>query len=109
MCRCILSMQGVFVARTGLATIQFSLGVLSTTPRCGPGSRSLSTQRVLTANRWIYAKSFGFSPTSLMARPGGIASALQSISNLEMSARRIWTAGRVPFARQLCRPARSIR
>jgi hypothetical protein len=79
--------KGVFEAPDRLeATIEFSLGVFSTTATLIALDRDHYLRSdLLTANHWINAEIIpGFSPASLMARPGGIASALESVNNLEM-------------------------
>ncbi len=79
--------KGVFEAPDRLeATIEFSLGVISTTATLVALDRDhYLRSELLTGNRWINAEIIpGFSPASLMARPGGIAFALESVTNLEM-------------------------
>jgi hypothetical protein len=79
--------KGVFEAPDRLeATIEFSVGVISTTATLIALDRDHYLRSdLLTANHWINAEIIpGFSPASLMARPGGIASALEAINNLEM-------------------------
>jgi hypothetical protein len=79
--------KGVFEAPDRLeATIEFSVGVFSTTATLIALDRDHYLRSdLLTANHWINAEIIpGFSPASLMARPGGIASALESVTNLEM-------------------------
>lgn len=79
--------KGVFQAPDRLeATIQFSLGVVSTTADLVALDHNHYLRGdLLTANRWINAEVIpGFSPASLMARPGGIASALLSVTDLEI-------------------------
>jgi hypothetical protein len=79
--------KGVFQAPDRLeATIEFSVGVVSTTATLiAIDHDHYLRSDLLTANHWINAEIIpGFSPASLTARPGGIASALESINNLEM-------------------------
>jgi hypothetical protein len=79
--------KGVFEAPDRLeATIEFSVGVLNTTATLIALDRDHYLRSdLLTANHWINAEIIpGFSPASLMAQPGGIASALESVNNLEM-------------------------
>jgi hypothetical protein len=79
--------KGVFEAPDRLeATIEFSVGVVSTTATLiAIDHDHYLRSDLLTANHWINAEIIpGFSPASLMARPGGIASALESVNNLEM-------------------------
>ena len=79
--------KGMFQAPDRLeATIQIGLGAFSTTAELVALDRDHYLRGdLLTANRWINAELIpGFSPASLMARPGGAAYALLSITDLEM-------------------------
>lgn len=79
--------KGVYQAPDRLeATIQFGVGELSTTADLVALDRNHFLRGdLLTANRWVNAELIpGFSPASLMARPGGIAYALLSITDLEI-------------------------
>lgn len=82
--------KGVFQAPDRLeATIQFSLNAFNANADLIALDREhYFRSDLLTANRWIKAELIpGFSPVSLLARPGGIAYALLSITNLEMVGR----------------------
>ncbi|RPI94635.1 MAG: hypothetical protein EHM39_12170, partial [Chloroflexi bacterium] len=71
--------KGVFQAPDRLeATFQVSLGVVSTTADLvALGREHYLRGDMLTANQWINTEVIrGFSPASLLARPGGIAYAL---------------------------------
>ena len=79
--------RGVFQSPDRLsATIQFSLGVLSTTADLiALDHNHFFRGDLLTASQWINAELIpGFSPAALKARPGGVAYMLASISDLEM-------------------------
>jgi hypothetical protein len=79
--------KGVFEAPDRLeATIEFSVGVITTKASLVALDRDhYLRSELLTGNRWVNTEVIpGFSPASLMARPGGIAYALQSITDLTM-------------------------
>ncbi len=79
--------KGVFQAPDRLeATFQVSLGVVSTTADLvALGREHYLRGDMLTGNQWINTEVIrGFSPASLLARPGGIAYALMSITDLEI-------------------------
>jgi hypothetical protein len=71
------------------ATIQFGVADASTTAELIALDRDhYFRSSLLTANRWLNMEVIpGFSPAALMARPGGIAYALLSITDLEMVGR----------------------
>lgn len=79
--------KGVFQAPDRLeATIQFSVGVVSTTADLVALDRDHYLRGdLLTANQWVNTEVIpGFTPAALLARPGGIPYALMSITNLEI-------------------------
>jgi hypothetical protein len=79
--------KGVFEAPDRLyASIQFSVGDFITTAELIALDRDHYFRgELLTANHWINQELIrGFSPASFRAKPGGIASALETIDHLEM-------------------------
>lgn len=79
--------RGVFQSPDRLsAVIQFSVGDFNTTAELiAIGRQHFFRGEVLTANRWIRGELIeGFTPASLVAQPGGIAYALDSIAGLSM-------------------------
>ncbi|MBN1565051.1 MAG: LppX_LprAFG lipoprotein [Anaerolineae bacterium] len=81
--------RGIFLAPDRMtATIQFSLDALSTTAQLVALDRDHYFKLDMLGNRWFRGELIaGFSPASLMAQPGGVASALASVTDLTMVGR----------------------
>lgn len=81
--------RGVFQSPDRIsASIQFSLDALSTTAQLIALDRDHYFRFDVLGNYWFRGELIpGFSPAALMARPGGIAYALASITELEMVGR----------------------
>lgn len=82
--------RGTFVAPDRLsADVQVSLGDLAATVNLvAIGNQQYMRSDILTQGRWLQEEIIpGFAPSVLLARQGGITSALDSISNLEMVGR----------------------
>ncbi len=78
--------KGVFQVPDRIdANIQFSLGDFTTSAELIALNREHYFRAEVFGNHWLAGELIaGFSPASLMAQPGGIAYALQSISDLQM-------------------------
>ncbi|MBN1201486.1 MAG: LppX_LprAFG lipoprotein [Anaerolineae bacterium] len=79
--------KGVFVAPDRLqATVEFSVGDAGmTADLIAIGDDQYIRSDILTLGRWLKEEIIGgFSPASLVAEEGGIAAALQSVSDLKM-------------------------
>ncbi len=79
--------KGVFEAPDRLyASIQFSVGDFSTTAELiALDHNHYFRGELLTGNQWINQELIqGFTPASFKAQPGGIASALETIDQIEM-------------------------
>ena len=82
--------RGTFIAPDRLsADVQVSLGDLAATVNLvAIGDQQYMRSDTLTQGRWLKEEIIpGFAPSVLLAREGGIPSALDSISNLEMVGR----------------------
>jgi hypothetical protein len=78
--------KGVFQAPDRIdANIQFSLGDFTTSAELIALDREHYFRAEAFGNHWLSGELIsGFSPASLLAQPGGIGHALQSISDLQM-------------------------
>lgn len=78
--------KGVFQAPDRIdANIQFSLGDFTTSAELIALDRDHYFRAEMFGNHWLAGELIsGFSPASLVAQPGGISYALQSISDLQM-------------------------
>lgn len=81
--------RGIFQAPDRVnASIQFAFGVLSTTAELIAVDRDHYFRGEMLGNRWIRGELIdGFSPAALIANPGGIGYALDSIRDLQMVGR----------------------